>query len=80
MKVDRIIKISEKFTIHVSYLHELFCIKTLDKIISISKDVKHPLYRFLINLSLTVLMGTVMTKTERHLGSFLAIRPTNFEL
>ena len=30
MKVDRIIKISEKFTIHVSYLHELFCIKTLD--------------------------------------------------
>ena len=47
IKVDRIIKISEKFTNHVPYLDELYNKKTLDKIISISKNVKHPLYRFL---------------------------------
>ena len=47
MKVDRIIKISEKFTTHVSRLDELYNKKTLYKIIPISKDVKHPLYRFL---------------------------------
>ena len=57
IKVDRIIKISEKFTTHVPHLDELYNKKTLDKIISISKAVKHPLYRY---LSLTVLMGTVI--------------------
>ena len=81
IKVDRIIKISEKFTTHAPHLDELYNKNTVDKIISISKDVRHPLYRFLINLSLTVLMGTVIyydqkkkknpTKTERHFRSFL---------
>ena len=47
MKVDRIIKISEKFTTHVPHLDELCCKKTLDKLISISRDVKHPLPHFL---------------------------------
>ena len=47
IKVDRIIKISEKFTTYVLHLDEMHNKKTLDKIISISKDVKHPLYRFL---------------------------------
>ena len=47
MKVDRIIKISEKFTTHVPHLDELYNKKTLNKIIYISKDVRHPLYRFL---------------------------------
>ena len=47
IKVDRISKISEIFTTHVPHLDELYNKKTLDKIISISKDVKHPLYRFL---------------------------------
>ena len=46
LKVGRRIKISEKFTIYVHYLDELYNKKTLDKIISISRDVKHPLYRF----------------------------------
>ena len=47
IKVDRIIKISEKFTTHVPHLDELYNKNTLDKIISISKDVRHPLYRCL---------------------------------
>ena len=47
MKVDTIIKISEKFPTHAPHLDELYHNKTLDKIISISKDVKHSLYRFL---------------------------------
>ena len=47
IKVHRIIKISEKFTTYVPHLDELYNKKTLDKIISISKDVKRPLYRFL---------------------------------
>ena len=47
MIVDRTIKISEQFTTHVTHLDKLYNKKTLDKIISISKDVKHPLYRFL---------------------------------
>ena len=38
IKVDRIIKISGKFTTHVSHLDELYNKKTLDKIISISKN------------------------------------------
>ena len=45
MKVDRKIKISEKFTTYVPHLDELYNKKTLCKIIS--KDVKHPLCRFL---------------------------------
>ena len=47
MKVDRILKISEKFTTHVPHLDELNNEKTVYKIISISKYVRHPLYRFL---------------------------------
>ena len=47
MKLDRIIKISEKFTTHVPHLNELCNKKTFDKKISISKDVKHLLYCFL---------------------------------
>ena len=60
MKEDRIIKISEKFTTHVPHLGELYNKKTLDKIISIPKDVKHALCGFSINLSLTILMCTVI--------------------
>ena len=62
IKVDIIIKISEKFTTHVPHLDELYNKKALDKIISISKDVKKNIrcIVFLINLSLTVLMGTVI--------------------
>ena len=40
MKVDGIIKTSEKFTSHAAHLDELYCTKILDKIIFISKDVK----------------------------------------
>ena len=49
MKVDRIIKISEKFTIHAPYFDEVYNKKILNKIIptGISKDVRHPQYRFL---------------------------------
>ena len=46
IKVDIIIKISKQFTTHVPHLDELYNKKTRDKIISISKNVKHPLYRF----------------------------------
>ena len=60
MNVDRIIKISEKFTTHALHLNELYYIMTSDKIISSSKDVKHPLYCLLINLSLTVVRGTAI--------------------
>ena len=42
MKVDRIILISEKFTTYVPHLDKLHDKKTLDKIISTSKDIKHP--------------------------------------
>ena len=50
-------------------MDELYNKKSLDKIISISKDVEHLLYRFfLINLSLTILMGTVILL---HIGSLL---------
>ena len=74
MKVDRMIKISEKFTTHVPYLGELHNNKTLDKIISISKEVKHPLYRFLNKSKSNRIDGYshIMTKTERHLRSFLS--------
>ena len=47
MKVDSIIKISQKFTTHAAHLDKQYYEKTLDKIISISKDVKHPQSRFL---------------------------------
>ena len=40
MKVDRIIKISKKFTTHAPHRDELYHKKTLDKIMSISKDYK----------------------------------------
>ena len=46
MKIDRIIKISEKFATHIPHLDELYNKKTLDKIIFISKDLEHLLYRF----------------------------------
>ena len=73
IKVDRIIKISEKFTTHVPHLDELHNKKTLDKIISISKDVKQPLYRFLNKSKSNRIDGYshIMTKTERHSRSFL---------
>ena len=81
IKVDRIIKISEEFTTHVPHLDELHNKKTLDKIISISKDVKHPLYRFLNKSKFNRIDGYshIMTKTERHSRSFLpcAIRFLN---
>ena len=55
--------------------------KTLDKIISISKDVKHPLHRFLNKSKSNRIDGYshIMTKTEPHLKSFLpsAIRFLN---
>ena len=81
IKVDRIIKISEKFTTHVPHLDELYNKKTLDKIISISRDVKHPLYRFLYKSKSNRIDGYshIMTKTERHSKSSLpsAIRFLN---
>ena len=40
-------KISENFTNHVPHLDELYNKKAFGTFISISKDVKHPLYRFL---------------------------------
>ena len=81
-KVDRITKILEKFTTHVPHLDELYNKKkTLDKIISISKDVKHPLYRFLNKSKCNPVDGYshIVTKTERHSRSFLpcAIRFLN---
>ena len=51
MKVDRIVKISEKFTNCAPHLDELYNKKTLNKIISLSKDVKHPLSLFSISLN-----------------------------
>ena len=74
IKVDSIIKISEKFTTHVLYVDELYNKKTLNKIISISKDVRHPLYRFFFNKSKSNRIdgySHIMTKTERHFRSFL---------
>ena len=73
IKVDRKIKISEKFTTHVPHVEELYKKKTLGKIISISKDVKHPLHRFLNKPKSNRIDGYshIMTKTERHLRSFL---------
>ena len=81
IKVDRIIKISEKFTTHVPHLDELYIKKTLDKIISISKDVKHPLYRFLNKSKSNRINGYshLMTKTERHSRSFFAMCHTIFK-
>ena len=38
MKVDRIIKISEKGTIHVSHLDKLYNKKTVNKIKAISQE------------------------------------------
>ena len=69
MKGDRIIKISEKFTTHVPHLDELYNKKTLDQIISISKDVKHLLYRFLNKSKSNRIDGythNYYDKTERH--------------
>ena len=73
IKVDWIIKISEKFTIHVPHGEEQYNKKTLDKIVSISKDVKHPLYCFLNKSKSNRIDGYshIMTKTERHSKSFL---------
>ena len=72
MKVDRIIKISEKLTTHVPHLDEFYNKETLDKIISISKDVKHPLYRFRSKSKSNRIDGYrhIMIKTERRLISF----------
>ena len=74
MKVATMIKISEKFNTHVLNLDELYNKKILDKIMSISKDVKHPLYRFLNKSKCNRIDGYsyIMTKTERHLRSFLS--------
>ena len=81
MKVDRIIKISEKFTTHVPHLDELYNKKTLNKIICIPKDVRHPLYRFLNKSKNNPIdaYSHIMTTTERHFRSFLpsAIRFLN---
>ena len=81
IKVRRTIKISEKFTTLVPHLDELYNKKTLDKITSISKDVKHPLYHFLNKSKANRIDGYshIMTKTERHSRSFLpcAIRFLN---
>ena len=73
MKVDRIIKKSGKFTTHVLHLNELCHKKTIVKIISISKDVNHPLYRFLNKCKSNRIDGYshIMIKTERYLRSFL---------
>ena len=60
MKVERIIKISEKCTTHSSHLDELNYKKTLDKIISIPKDVKIALCRFLNKFKLNLLIDTVI--------------------
>ena len=60
IKVDRIIKISEKYTTHVPYLDELYDKKTLNKKNICLKRCKIRCIVFLINLSLTVLMGTVI--------------------
>ena len=67
MKVDRIVKISEKFTTCAPHLDELYNKKTLNKIIPLSKDVKHPLSLFFFNKSKSkrVLMGTVLLCQER---------------
>ena len=48
-KIKKVREISEKLTTDVSHLDEKYNKKTLDKIISISKDVKHPLHHFVIN-------------------------------
>ena len=68
IKLDSIIKISEKFATHVPHVDELYNIKTLNKIIglSISKDVRHPLYRFffLINLSLSLTVQSYYDKNR----------------
>ena len=73
MKVDKKIKISGKFTNHVLHLNELCHKKTIVKIISISKDVNHPLYRFLNKCKSNRIDGYshIMIKTERYLRSFL---------
>ena len=71
IKLDSIIKISEKFATHVPHVDELYNKKTLNKIIdlSISKDVRHPLYRFFLNKSKSKSnriggYSHIMTKTE----------------
>ena len=60
MKVDRIIKISEKCTTHVPHQDELYNKNTSDKISPSQKILNICCIIFLINLSLTVLMGTVI--------------------
>ena len=81
MEVDRIIKMSEKFTTYVSYLDELYYIRTLDKITYISRDVRNPPSHFLYKSTSNRIDGYshITTKTERHLRSFLpaAIRFLN---
>ena len=71
IKVDRIIKISKrKFTTHTPHLDKVFYKKkTLDKITSISKFVKHQLSRFLNQSKSSRYVGYshVITKTKRHL-------------
>ena len=81
IKVERIIKISEKFTTHVPHLDELYNKKTLDKTISISKDVKHPLYRFLNKFKSNRIDGYshIMTKIDGHSRSFFAMCYTIFK-
>ena len=82
MKVDRIIKISGKFTIHVPHLNEMNNKKSLDKIISVSKYVKHQLCRLLNNSKSYRIDGYrhIMTKTEPHSRFFLpsAINNKNY--
>ena len=75
--------ISEKFTAHVPHMDELYHKKTLDKIPSISKDVKHSLYRFLNKSKSNRIDGYnhIMTKNRETLKIFLpcAIRFLNGE-
>ena len=71
MKVGRIIKILEKFTLPLIWTN--CTIETLDKIISISKDAKPPLSRFLSKSKSNRVDGYshIMTKTERYSRSVL---------
>ena len=81
IKLDRVIKTAGKFTSHVLHLDELHYFNTLKKISSITKDVKHPLSAYIDKSKSRRFDGYnhIMTKTERHLNSFLptAIRFLN---
>ena len=81
MKVDRIIKISEKFTTYAHHLDKLYYKKTLDKIIPISKDVKHSLSCFLNNSKFNRIGGYshIMTKNRATLKIFFATCHTIFK-